>query len=582
MIPRPRPNAFALALALSLFALSPLGCAAGGGAASQPAVVFPSRDEVASLPSRPPRAEAFATSDVPADAWTFEAPAADDGAPYEDASPWGALLRERVAAHAKTVTLSPALRCAATEMARFAVAQKGLPAEPLRRFTIARCGGTTPDAAPVAWWVDAPSAVPDEALIARARDPLSKALERNLVSGQPVVVGLGVARDAHRAAVVALVGLDEARLEPGSRRADASRRVRLRGQARGDYAHIDAWINRGPFGVARCDAAAAAPPRFDFTCAMADGDESAWIEVLGQKRGAILQHPIADVLAASVDPSALKYARRPYAAPTPVANGDAFAAAVVDGVNRARAAGKLAPLAVAREQSAENTRLAGTLIDASVSHDDATADRAAIGLLAGWHVAGPIRNGAFFLDVVAPTRDASDWIASALERPLGRVTLLDPDVRRIAVGPAIPDGVPGLGAAITTYALFESEDHAAEEARFFARLAEARAERGIAAPVRVQDVPAPRAEAASVLHGTKPVGSALDDMLEDTVARTGGAARGYVLETNDVDHVAIPEELLGAGPMRVAIAVTHHKAPGAAWAQYVIFLVILGPPPVET
>jgi hypothetical protein len=83
-------------------------------------------------------------------------------------------------------------------------------------------------------------------------------------------------------------------------------------------------------------------------------------------------------------------------------------------------------------------------------------------------------------------------------------------------------------------------------------------------------------EATKVMHAEKAPAAALDDLLADAAFRTGTSVQGYVIETNDLEHLAIPGELLTPGPMRVAVGITHHRAPGAAWGQYVVFVVLVG------
>src|SRR5262249_13962745 len=141
-----------LSLLAAVSLLLATGCAPemtglAGGAASKPAVVFPSRTELAQLPSKKAPADAFTTQDVVVDAWTFESHAATSAAaPYDDPSALGQVVRDLAAAHAPRLTASNALRCAAEEIGRFHLQHNALPAESLRRFIVARCGGTTSQA----------------------------------------------------------------------------------------------------------------------------------------------------------------------------------------------------------------------------------------------------------------------------------------------------------------------------------------------------------------------------------------------------------------------------------------------------
>ena len=149
-------------------------------------------------------------------------------------------------------------------------------------------------------------------------------------------------------------------------------------------------------------------------------------------------------------------------------------------------------------------------------------------------------------------------------------------MRLVAVGPALPQGGGALGAAVTTYALFDSDDHAAEATRFFQRVAAARTARGLPAPVRVPGLGEMDAELARVAREGTPPMAALQATMQLAVARTGQGVHGYTLETNDLDQVDVPAPLLARGPLRMMLGVTHHRAEGAAWGQYVVVVVILG------
>jgi hypothetical protein len=565
----------ALPALLGLLAFA-TGCAESSGV-SKPAVVFPTRAEIAAIPAKSPSVEAFGTTDVAVTEWAFEAGAAAEEGAYEDASAWGGIARDLVAAHPRTAALSPALRCAAQEIARFYSQHQAFPAESLRRFAVARCGATAPFAMPVVWAGNVPAAVGDAEIAARARATMAKLAEPHLASGhRRHLLGVAAARTPGHAAVVLVMSDDEARIEPG-RRVDAARRITLRGQVRGKYEAVYGLVNQGELGMAHCQTDPGVKlPAFAVTCALAKGDSSAWVQVLARKPDRYLVSPVADALVYEGDAAPASYTAHRFGAPMPVSTPAELSRAITGRLAAVRKAARLAPLAFADKQSAENARLAGTLFDAAIRDDDGVADRAALGLLAGWNVEGTIRSGGFLLGGVAPTRDAGAWVDFMLELPMGRATLLDPNARLLAVGPAIPEGAEALGAAITTYSLFESDDHAADEALFLRRLTEARQAHGLPAPIVVGGFDEMRAEKASVLREGKEPKAALDDMLSTVSFGTGAPSSGYVIETSDLETYAIPTELLTQGPMRVLVGITHHRARGAAWGQYVIFVISVG------
>ena len=52
----------------------------------------------------------------------------------------------------------------------------------------------------------------------------------------------------------------------------------------------------------------------------------------------------------------------------------------------------------------------------------------------------------------------------------------------------------------------------------------------------------------------------------------GVRVQGMLFEPVSVDHLILPSQLFANGPMQVAVEVTHHKVPGAAWGQYVVYV----------
>ena len=524
-----------LALFAALSSLTSLGCLAAGAPAppSKPAVVFPSRDELARIPSQEPRAEAFGVDDVAVETWSFESQASTDAAAYEDSSPWGDVVRDLVKAHPASLTPSSPLKCAAQELARFHAKNGALPTESLRRFMAARCGAVSAGIAPIVLSVTAARVAPDAELAPKAREAFDRHLVGKYARGH-YLLGVASAREGQRTSAVAVLARDEAKLEPGSLTVDASRRVTLRGEARGEYEGIVAMVNRGQVGTAPCvaDRQVSAPP-FAVTCELAPGDSFAWVEVLGRRKGELLLHELAETLINEGDRSAIEYTAHHAGPATPVKGAADFSRALVEGLNRVRAGAKMAPLVLAPEQSAENARLAGTLVDAMIVDEAGVSNRAAIGLLAGWDVKGLIRNGSFFLAAVG-TSDATAWLDFALELPIGRSSLLDPSMRLVAVGPTIPAGGKALGAAVTAYALFDSDDHSADATKFFQRVVAARAARGLPAPTRVQAPPEMGAELARIARQGRAPMDALQASMQLAVERTGRGVHGYTLETNDL------------------------------------------------
>jgi hypothetical protein len=537
---------------------------------SVPTAVFPSASELAPLPSLPPPAEAFGPGAVPVEHWAVRAPAQDEGAAYDDASPWGDLAREIAASRPGVARLSPALRCAAGEIARFYVEKGGPPTESLRRFLVARCGATSPETAPYLYTLTGFPAPTDAQLVERALDGVRDYLRRQLLGDPPRALAIATARRDERVVVVAIIATDPVGMEPLARFVDAARNVTVQGTLRSPAADAVAIINRGDYGFAVCsNDPSVRLPKFSFTCSLDAGDRYAWAEVLVRRASRVMDESVADVLVYDGDLEQLEYRARVLEKPTE-ADTDARAA-LLAGINRVRLQGKLSPLALAAAQSDANGRLAGTLFDATLKSRGAEVDRIALGMLAGWNVEGTIRNGGLFLGLVSPAHHTGAWLDFALERPMGRHVLLDPDARRIAISTVGAASGQGLGAVVTTYDFFESPNHDADAGRVLNRLVQARKAIGRPALVPMAHVPVLEEESARVLAGATEPGAALYTSIQALAQQVIGArVHGYLVEANDLDRAPLPDELIAAPAGSVAIVVTHHHVKGAAWGQYVI------------
>jgi hypothetical protein len=370
-----------------VIALATAGCAETPPPASAPAVVFPTKAELAAIPAQKARPEAFGAVEASSEPWTVLVEAKPEHGPYEDASAWGDFLRAAVKPHGKTVSLSPALKCASEELARSARRSQRLPPPNVTRFIVARCGAVVISSRTLVWGADATADVSDAVLVESAKQKLSPRLEALLgrgddprhPGGKQLTVGLGVVRDDKGVSVVIKVGEEEATVDSTPLRADASHMVSVQGEVHGDYTAIDALVNQGSSGFAPCERVGdAAPPHFAFKCRLADRDPYAWVAIQGRRPGRELAQLLASGIATAGGNAPVVLRGKPDGAPVMVHGPAQLSAAFLAGVNRARAAAHLAPLALDSEQSAENTRLAGTLINSSLTDSAKDAsDRAA-------------------------------------------------------------------------------------------------------------------------------------------------------------------------------------------------------------
>ncbi len=558
----------AAVVSLLVLGSAALGCGAEGlqhGSAKHPKRAkvtqpFPSRDTLDKLAqtavAAAPARNVTATSE-----WAFDTSPVDAPAPVETR------FAQAATNAGVALTYKKELRCVARELGRFALEHDAYPDERLRRFITASCGLTTSDVSYAEQRGEAAPEISDDKLLAQWQTKLTVPPE---MKGQ--IAGVWMGRKGKRVVIMtaATKAIGELVVSP----VDASGRVEVRGTAPANSEMVLALVNQGDTGVARCEPDLAMPlPLFAFHCTIAPEDQTTWIEVATRAQGRLLLRTMGIALARREPSAPIKYASVVHDAKA-VANDGELSLAVLAGVNRVRAAGKLAPLELASNQAATNQRLAPHFFQASIAKDAAQGDVVALGLLAGWDVQGTIRGGNLYAALLSGTTDTNAWLDYALEMPMGRFTMLEAEARQIAIGIAPPSGMGGIGAVVTTYQFFGQSDHRAESARVFDLMRRTRAAHGLPAPIAIPGTKALGMQATLVNAGQKDASDALNDALVMERDRLHRSVRGWVVATSDLDSLPFPAELMRGGPVSVGVEVTHYKEPDAAWGQYVVFLVM--------
>ncbi len=327
-------------------------------------------------------------------------------------------------------------------------------------------------------------------------------------------------------------------------------------------------------------------PSFRVTCRLAPGDQTAWIQIVYAAPRSVLARPIVQVLARRDAQKSLVYTEAAPASSRPVSDDASFAQAVLAGLNATRAQAGLAPVRLAKAQSATAGRVVRQYFSAAGpsglgdaapgAFDD--MNTIALGLMAGWQVAGTIRDGTFVSILVPHTRDAGRWVDSALAMPIGRDALMVPEIEEVALGSAFFSDPQGIGAIACGYRFHHSNDHTADVNHLLQRVTAARQRMHLPAPVRLQGMDAAlRRELTRVQEGERTPMTALQASLEEATGRFKASSRGIVVEATSLDALEIPAEVLSQANLQLEIGVTHYKPPGAAWAQLVIIVVYITP-----
>jgi hypothetical protein len=571
------------------------GATVSCGTSSRPIVEFPSAQTVAQLGARPvappPSLDAAA---VPSGTWTVDATltatSADEAwRPENDVDRAFAAAAER-APHRPRLTR--AMQCVARELGRFYLETKGRPPQALDDFITGACGAVWPGYGFRSLSRELGSSPPSDGELLQAWAPKIAEMAGQLPPAA-TDAGFWFGRAQGRAVAMVAYAAALAEVKPISLDPGTTGNLTFEGQLRENASYMVGYVNRGRYQVDACFVdPGVARPRFRITCHVDPGDRSAWIQLLYARPRRVLASPFMQLLARRPSSEPFRFsetapaateaspAAAPAAAPASPGGGggatpDSFVQSVLSQLNAVRAQAQLPPVQLAAQQSSTATRLAAHYFAASLSKDGgAHLDAIALGLLAGWQVDGMIRDGNFTTSLVAYTRDPGRWLHAALERPLGRFTLLARDIDVVAIGPTLFSSPEGVGAVVTGYRLHRGADHADDVRKLYERLERARQRLGLAAPKRLEGLEAlMRGEMLRVHQGKAQPAEAMQRVLDAASEKYKAGMRGHVLETTSLDALQLPAEVLRQPVLQMEMVVTHHRPPGAAWGQLVILVI---------
>lgn len=549
----------------ALLALSAAACAGGAhGGRAEPVAKFPTQaslDAIAAQPAQSvPLEPVFRITE-----WrpTPPEPAVDD--PSAEPDRWAALFNETAASHSE-VTVAASLGCAAKELARLFAAHGALPDRRLQQFVVGACGGSTPFIGIGMISGDVPDSVPDRQLYDQWKDKLREHLGGRLSHGR-MDVGFSFLRQNGKA--VAMLVYGEHSLEGVAMPivADSQGRALIEGTVTRQAQYVQAYINQGALEARECIRdQTVALPRFRVWCQMQPGDAYAWTDLEIAEPNRILARMVGRFLVRSAPDAELQYQAPPAGAVA--ATPSEMRNRLLSQINGMRSNAGAAPLLLADRQSAVNERLAPHLLAANKSDNTELEDSIMLGLVAGWNVAGMIREGNFYFEALGGTNDVGDVVNALLDEPTARHVLMNRDARHIAIGPVLLGSGGGIGAVLTTYSFFETNDHRADETAVFERIAAARRGKGLPPPHRL-DGTSLHVAAEDIQRGTAP-----DEALRRVARRSARAGYSLLVQTTNLRQMPVPPELLQNGPLNVALGITHYRAPGGAWGQYVVMFLV--------
>ena len=571
-----------LVLVLSVVA----GCASPRGAGQ-----FPTQAELERIAPLPETRSLLLAErrDVPT--WVIDGPVpvGDARSVSTELSPWAHAIDQSAQGRPVPLVRTRAMECAARELGRFFLEHGGRPAEGLQRFILSVCGSDVSSVKTALVEGAVPDAVPTDRLIGEWNTQWHGLVASLLADGRDDRAGVWFGRANGRAVVMVVAGESRADFSAISRVPDQKDRVRIRGRLKTSAASVTALVNHGRFGVEECEVdPRAALPEFALSCPVDRRDAQAWISISAFPPERVLGDTVLDLLVWPGGVRTGRYDRPARPRSEPFTTTDQAPGAILRVLNEVRREASLPELGLAQKQSATARELAPRYLLALTGEEpEETADKIALGMMAGWEVPGIVRHGRVAGAFSVQTQDVGDLLAAALELPNGRYTLLDPKARAIAIGPlSRAEGkMTMIGALVGTYAFFDEQENLARGSDVaFGKLVRASRAHGVREVTRAGDLMQAAVEAARAVHRNElSLKRAMDAAMAAAASqRPGVEIAGLYLEVSDLDQVTFQDDFFKFASMSVGIALTTHKPRDWPWGRYVLIVVAAGEQPLLT
>lgn len=538
------------------------GCGAtSGGAARGPD--FPSQAKLVELAGNgEARERGDSRPTLAVDDWQLSADAVPPSAAEQ--------LAQRVAKEqGSAAQLEPELACTAREIARFYGAHDAFPDQQLQAHMAGACGATMPSFGVMVWSTPTET-VADTARAAQWHDSIAKQLGPWLPKSTRLL-GAAELVEGKNTVFAATVGESEITWEARSPVASDSGTIELSGSLRSQAAFVYGLANSGEYGVNDCRTdPRVAPPRFRVTCALDPNDTSAWVDLMALPPGRVLARGVARLLVRRPGAAIAFSAKAKSPEAEHVQNSAAFSQRMLALINETRRTAGLAPLQLSPRESQTSQRLAGRYFENRADTD--VSETIALGLIAGWDVQGTIRTGNFFSNSLTGSLDPKRWLGFMLQQPSARRVLLDAQARSIAIGPDVHVPTKSVGALLSTYSFYDSDDHRGDVELFVSRLNERRRGLGLQ-PAKVTETPEVMKAVKAVKTSHDPE-DALQTAMQNVLHLAPGGVQGFSIEATDLSYVELPEALLRP-QVTIALGAAHHRHPEAAWGSLVVLVVVL-------
>jgi hypothetical protein len=561
----------------SRWLLPTLALLLAGCSGSQADTRFPTASEIARIAEGPPPPHVGNPDQKDVDAWDLKDPPAQasENISHTPANAWERLLADAANKRQGLLWTPEAMHCLARQAGQFVLAQGGIPSDELTRFMASRCGVADPEISLAHVSGNAPSGVSDEQLFTSGRASAEELIGKYLASGTQVA-GIWAGQEKGKLVVMMPFGSRNAKLDRVPMSPNPNNHVVITGEVLTPADRVEALSNYGKFGFRHCTVDAQVRlPRFSLDCETSPDDASTAIEVAAFPAGRVMGRFIASLIVWPAGRIASRYERPSFGIATSMGTGPEFPANLVTALNQVRKDAGLGAVAFNASESATATRVAPHYFAALMgAAPESHADTIVLGLRAGWQVSGLVGYGHFTSSLTRKASDAGALLVAALNRPSGRETLLDPDIKVIAVGPVVSREESVLAGVFSTYTLLEPTATKKEVAEVLRVLNDKRKSRGLGPVNLIESLQGAAAGTArSIEAGQRSPDDAVHDLLEKSASALGGGVQGWFVAADKFDRLPFPDKLLTARSARVAMGIAHYKPEGSPWGAYGVLIV---------
>ena len=573
--------------------------------------------------------------------WELKAPLPDELGVRSKSpeTPWEQALSETVEAADGDVIASSGMHCLARQVGHFYLEKEAFPAGSLRDYIRTRCGVVAHSFSHQWWeWEKVPNAS-EEKLADHWKKKGKQKLAELANQGKHRSLGIWYGQDEEGAILLVTTGRRTAEITSAPLHVQSGTDIVIEGELFDEYRRVEALRTKSTFGYDSCEMDPSVDlPRFRIRCEPNGETGRTQIQFVAfrHRRGlgrvilssAVWNDQTEDAVyrptdagkavarafeqmtsevasdneskAATGDSSAAgKSSEKTKVAATETEGGASGEEAAegeeaektegptfeltnarqfIELVNLVREEAGMSSVAFEAGQSKQVQRLAGRYFRAQFeANDPKTAEKIALGLMAGWQVDADIISGTLASRAVQADR-AEVLLERLVATPAGRRVLLEPEMDRMAVGLTRPADREATGAVVAAYRELPDESHEERASQAFETINEVRKEQGVSPLKRDHSLDAKLEDLARKIEsGELEPGEAQHQMMSLASRLWNVRVSGAWSITNRLDALKLHEGLTAPNVERAAVLVVPYNDSEAAWTSYLVMTVFPAP-----